>query len=104
MKEGGGKPKLVLDTPGWSSVRKRKGKAYKYTSTKAQKPAEKRKKLRVVEGVSSSLPIGGPESNVKLEPLQVEESSPSQLSREEVKVRLATIHTYVILNQCKSTI
>ena len=77
MKEGGGNPKLVLDTLGQSSIRKRKGKTYKYTSTKAQKAAKKHKKLRVVQGVSSSLPIGGPESNVKLEALREEEGSPS---------------------------
>ena len=77
MKEGCGNPKLVLDTLGRSSVRKRKGKTYKYTGTKAQKVAEKRKKLRGVQGVSSSLPIGGPENNVKLEALQEEEGSPS---------------------------
>ena len=50
-----------------------------------QKVAEKRKKLKGVQGVSSSLPIGGPKSNVKVEALQEEESSPSQLSREEVR-------------------
>ena len=101
MKEGGGNPKLVLDTPGRSSVRKRKGKTYKYTSTKAQKATEKRKILRGVQRVSSSLSIGGPKSNVKLEALWEEEGSPSQLSREEVRAQLATIHTYVTLNQCK---
>jgi hypothetical protein len=101
MKEGGGNPKLVLDTPGRSSVRKRKGKTYKYSGRKAQKAAEQRKKLRVIQGVSSSLLVGGPESNVKLEPVREEEGSPSQLSREEVRAQLATIHTYVILNQCK---
>ena len=41
MKEGGGNPKLVLDTPGRSLVRKRKGKTYKYTGKKVQIAVEK---------------------------------------------------------------
>ena len=104
MKEGGGNPKLVLDILSQNSVRKKKGKTYKYTGTKAQKATEKQKKLRGVQGVSSSLLIGGPESNVKLEALREEEGSPSQLSREEVRAQSATIYTYVTLNQCKLAI
>jgi hypothetical protein len=96
MKEGGGIPMLVLDTPARSSVRKRKGKTYKYSGRKAQKAAEQRKKLRVLQGISSSLLVGGPESNLKLEALKEEEGSPSQLCGEEVRTQLATIHTYVI--------
>lgn len=101
MKEGGGIPKLVLDTPTRSSVRKRKGKTYKYSGRKAQKAAEQRKKLRALQLVSSSLLVGGPECNVKLEPVKEEEGSPSQLSGEEVRAQLATIHIYVNWNECK---
>jgi len=85
MKEGSENPKLVLETPGRSSIRKRKGKTYKYSSRKAQKAAEQRKKLRALQGEFSSLLVGGQERNVKLEAVKEEEGSPSQLSREEVR-------------------
>lgn len=85
MKEGNENPKLVLETPGRSSIRKRKGKTYNYSSRKAQKAAEQRKKLRALQGVSTSLFVGGPERNVKLEAVKEEEGSPSQFSREEVR-------------------
>lgn len=85
MKEGSENPQLVLETPGRSSIRRRKGKTYKYSSRKAQKAAEQRKKLRVLHGVSSSLLVGGPERNVTLEAVKEEEGSPSQFSREEVR-------------------
>lgn len=101
MKEGSGNPKFVLETPRSSSVRKRKGKTYKYSSRKAQKAAEKRKRLRVLQGVSSLLFVGGPENDVKLEPVREEEGSPSQVIREMVREQLATILTNLILNQCK---
>ena len=85
MKEGSENPKLVLETPVRNSIRRRKGKTYKYSSGKAQKAAEQRKKLRVLQGVSSSLLVGCPETNVKLEAVKEEEGSPSQFSREEVR-------------------
>jgi len=85
MKEGSENPKLVLETPGRSSIRRRKGKTYKYSSGKAQKAAEQRKRLRVLQGVSSSVLVECTERNVTLEAVKEEEGSPSQCSREEVR-------------------
>ena len=98
MKEGSGIPKLVLDTPVRSSVRKKKGKTYKFSGRKAQKAAEQRKKLRALQGVSSSLLVGGSDWNVKLEAVKEEEGIPSQFSGEEVRAQLATTQTSFFWN------
>ena len=81
MKEEGGNPMLVVETLGQRSARKKKGRAYNFTSSKGRKFAERRKKERALQGVSTLLAIEGPECNVELETIFETECSPSESSR-----------------------
>ena len=81
MKDKGGNPMLVVETPWRCSARKRKGRAYNFTSLKRRKFAERRKKERTLQGVSTLLAIEGPECNVELETIFETKCSPSESSR-----------------------
>ena len=81
MKEDSGNPMLVVETPRRRSARKRKGRTYNFTSLKGRKFAERQKKERALQGVSTSLATEGPESNVELETIFETECSPSESSR-----------------------
>ena len=64
MKEEGGNLMLVVETPGGRSAREKKGRGYNFTSSKGRKFAERRKKERALQGVSTLLATKGPECNV----------------------------------------
>ena len=64
MKEEGGNLVLVVETPGGCSARKGKGRGYNFTSSKGRKFAERRKKERALQRVSTLLATEGPECNV----------------------------------------
>ena len=81
MKEEGGNPMLVVETPGGCSTRKRKRRGYNFTSSKGRKFAKRRKKERAVQGVSTLLVTEGPECNAQLETIFETECSPSESSR-----------------------
>ena len=81
MKVEGGNPVLVVETPGGRFARKRKGRGYNFTSSNERKFAERRKKERALQGVSTLLETKGPECNVQLETIFETECSPSESSR-----------------------
>ena len=72
---------LVVETPGGRSARKRKGRGYNFTSSKGRKFAERRKKERALQGVSTLLETEGPECSVQLETIFETECSPNESSR-----------------------
>ena len=81
MKVEGGNPVLVVETLGRRSARKRKGRGYNFTSSKGRKFAERRKKERALQGVSTLLETEGPKRSVQLETIFETECSPNESSR-----------------------
>ena len=81
MKVEGGNPVLVVETPGGCSARKRKRRGYNFTSSKGRKFAERRKKERALQGVSTLLETEGLERSVQLETIFETECSPNESSR-----------------------
>ena len=81
MKVEGRNPVLVVETPGGRSTRKRKGRGYNFTSSKGRKFAERKKKERALQGVSTLLETEGLEHSVQLETISETECSPNESSR-----------------------
>ena len=78
MKVEGGNPVLVVETPGGRFARKRKRRGYNFTSSKGRRFAERRKKERALQGVSTVLETECPERSVQLETIFETECSPNE--------------------------